>query len=108
MTENHQDCIPFPFHIPSGKIPVPATLIAFSQPKNRSISIPILPLQDPLWSKMAIIETCLVGVFVGLIQAPTRKFNKIKHKKRASFRLMFFWASFIVIFLEIIVGSSFK
>ena len=45
--------IPFPilktsFPIPSGLIPVPATQIPFSQSKNRSIPVPILPLQDPL------------------------------------------------------------
>jgi hypothetical protein len=45
--------IPFPFlrtsfPIPSGQIPVPATQIPFSQSKNRSIPVPILPLQDPL------------------------------------------------------------
>jgi hypothetical protein len=36
------------FPIPSGQIPVPATQIPFSQSKNRSIPVPILPLQDPL------------------------------------------------------------
>ena len=45
--------IPFPFlrtsfPIPSGQIPVPATQIPFSHSKNRSIPVPILPLQDPL------------------------------------------------------------
>ena len=44
--------IPFPFlrtsfPIPSGQIPVPATQIPFSQSKNSSIPVPILPLQDP-------------------------------------------------------------
>ena len=32
------------FPIPSGQIPVPATQIPFSQSKNRSIPVPILPL----------------------------------------------------------------
>ena len=33
--------------IPSGQIPVPVTPIPFSQPKNRPIPAPILPLYDP-------------------------------------------------------------
>ena len=48
--------IPFPFlstsfPIPSGQIPIPATQIPFSQSNNRSIPVPILPLQDPLITK---------------------------------------------------------
>ena len=35
------------FPIPSGQIPVPVIHIPFSQPKNRSIPVRILPLQDP-------------------------------------------------------------
>ena len=36
------------FPIPSGQIPVPVTPIPISQPKNRRIPDPILPLHDPL------------------------------------------------------------
>ena len=44
------------FPIPSGQIPVPATQIPFSQSKNRSIPVPILPLQDPLILAIACIS----------------------------------------------------
>ena len=43
------------FPIPSGQIPVLATQIPFFQSKNRSIPVPILPLQDPLGMLFCIL-----------------------------------------------------
>ena len=56
----HITSIPFPFlrtsfPIPSGQIPVPATQIPFSQSENRSIPVPILPLQGPLIMSTRIV-----------------------------------------------------
>ena len=52
IKSTHITSIPFPFFrtsfpIPSGQIPVPVTPIPFTQPKNRSIPGPILPLRTP-------------------------------------------------------------
>ena len=73
--------IPFPFlrtpfPIPGGQITVPATQISFSQYKNRSIPVPILPLQDPPFKPSTastkvrlkeLVQTSTPKVTVGLL-----------------------------------------
>jgi hypothetical protein len=60
--------IPFPllrtsFPIPSGQIPVPATQIPFSQSKNRSIPVPILPLQDPQHTNDSLVFSLFKSLY---------------------------------------------
>ena len=55
------------FPIPSGQIPVPVTPVPFSQPKNRPIPAPILPLHDPhnlLYSTLSPPLTSTGDVFM--------------------------------------------
>ena len=47
LSQSHSHYLRTSFPIPSGQIPVPVTPIPFSQPKNRPIPAPILPLHDP-------------------------------------------------------------
>ena len=48
----------FPIH----SDPVPATQIPFSQSKNRSVPVPILPLQDPLSNDVNIFNLQINGL----------------------------------------------